>query len=180
MRVIRVLATAVAITFTTAACTPNDGATSTEAESTTTELEMPVDRETPAEPTAEPAIAASDRASPDADEADAEKGSESAAEPADEGPITSAAITVSLKPHTDDLRVCYDKAREQHPDLEGTLSVKLTVGTDGSVEEVELLGNASQYGALTRCAKRVIQKAEFEPQTETVVATHEILFKAPE
>ena len=59
-------------------------------------------------------------------------------------------------------RNCFNRAQAQNPDLQGKVNLTLTIGTDGSVENVDA-NSTGNLGQAVECIKTSARTAKFDP-----------------
>ncbi|WP_053233593.1 AgmX/PglI C-terminal domain-containing protein [Sandaracinus amylolyticus] len=79
-----------------------------------------------------------------------------------EGTLPEAEIRQTVQRGLPRLRQCYELGMRERPDLEGRLTVRITVGLDGSVSRAEVVGGDVPEG-LQQCVRNYAERWTFPP-----------------
>jgi len=78
-----------------------------------------------------------------------------------------AAIQEVLLGHSAAIRYCYERELKRNPTLKGKISVRITVGTDGSVKKAEIVSSTLNNRRVERCIlSRIRLWKDFQPIRE--------------
>ncbi|MGF1511038.1 MAG: AgmX/PglI C-terminal domain-containing protein [Myxococcota bacterium] len=90
-------------------------------------------------------------------------------------------INASLEDFREDIRDCYDKARERDSDLEGKVRIQWTVEADGSVKEVSAEDIDLGSKNVERCLERFLESVKFpKPDDPPAIVSETITFRRPD
>ena len=94
-----------------------------------------------------------------------------------DGPLDKAIIRRYIKRNINKIQYCYERELQTHPDLQGTVTAKFVIGTDGLVGASEANGLAG----VDTCIAEVIKGIEFpKPKGAKVTVVYPFTFATTE
>jgi len=69
------------------------------------------------------------------------------------GPVNKALIQEVVMRHLNQIRHCYQRQLATHPDLQGTVKIRFTIASDGSVSHAEVSRSSLQHPSVEDCLK---------------------------
>jgi len=90
------------------------------------------------------------------------------------GAIGKDLVRKVVKDHVTKLQYCYEKTLLANPGIEGTVTAKFTIGTDGSVAEVKATG---VHPDVETCVSDLVKTFQFPPSEAKVEVSYPFTFK---
>ena len=99
-----------------------------------------------------------------------------------EGSLDKDIIRRIVRAHINEVRYCYNKQLQEHPEQKGRVVVKFTIGPNGNVDDAALdmtRPEDPQMTALGECTTERVRKWRFPkpPGAENVIVTYPFLFE---
>ena len=93
------------------------------------------------------------------------------------GKLSPEAIQRVMQRHVGAIRACYEKALAKDPTLEGRVTVRFTIGKDGSVTEVRDVALRMKDPEVVSCVQATVKAMTFpQPQGGSVTTTRTFKF----
>lgn len=78
----------------------------------------------------------------------------------------ATAIRETVRAHTPEVRMCYESALADAPDLEGKVEVRFTINPDGTVSGSEVAASSLQSAVAERCVLSAVDGWRFPTQAD--------------
>ncbi|EYF01088.1 AgmX/PglI C-terminal domain-containing protein [Chondromyces apiculatus] len=97
------------------------------------------------------------------------------------GKLPPEVIRRVVQRHVGRIHACYNKALANDPMLEGRVTVRFTIGKDGSVTQVQDVASRMKDMEVVSCVQAVFKTMTFpQPEGGAVTTTHSVKFMNPE
>jgi len=90
------------------------------------------------------------------------------------GAIGKDIVRKVVKDHVGKLQYCYEKTLLANPGIEGTVTARFTIGTDGSVDDVKATG---VHPEVESCVAEAVKAFRFPPSEAKVEVSYPFTFK---
>jgi Ca-activated chloride channel family protein len=93
------------------------------------------------------------------------------------GGLSKEAIRRVVRQHQPKLRLCYTTALETNPEASGRVTVRFTIGPDGTVIRAAVTANSTADEALARCLNAVVSGMTFPEADTAIEVTYPFVFQ---
>ena len=95
--------------------------------------------------------------------------------------LDRALIEAAIDPHRGDIAGCYQRIRQDHPELQGKVTVKIVIDKGGSVSKADLKSTTLNDADVEQCVIELLRKVRFpEPRGGGIVIMSYPVSFAPE